>query len=133
MEVKDTPVTIIVSGRNSATTIRQCLESLAGQDWPIDEILVFDNGSTDGSQDIIRDVARKSSVPVKLVDGGADGFLCTAYNHHTVYRYGGRKKYQKEIIIFHMIGFWKHQSEIAALSGSTASPLMISSLSSVLK
>ena len=78
--MSEIPVTVIVSGRNSATTIRQCLESLAGQDWPIDEILVFDNGSTDGSQDIIRDVARKSSVPVKLVDGGADGFLCTAYN-----------------------------------------------------
>jgi glycosyltransferase involved in cell wall biosynthesis len=80
MEMKEIPVTIIVSGKNSATTIRQCLESLAAQDWPVDEILVFDNDSSDGSQDIIREVAAKSNAPIRLIDGGPDGFLCSAYN-----------------------------------------------------
>ena len=60
MTMKEIPVTIIVSGKDSATTIRQCLESLAAQDWPVDEILVFDNDSSDGSQDVIREVAAKS-------------------------------------------------------------------------
>ena len=78
--MNEIPVTVIVSGRNSATTIRPCLESLASQDWPIDEILVFDNGSSDGSQDIVLDVAQSAKVPIWLIDGGADGFLCSAYN-----------------------------------------------------
>ncbi len=78
--MNEIPVTVIVSGRNSATTIRPCLESLASQDWPIDEILVFDNGSSDGSQDIVLDVAKSAKVPIRLIDGGADGFLCSAYN-----------------------------------------------------
>ena len=38
-EIKEVPVTIIVSGRNSSSTLRNCLESLAGQDYPIGEIL----------------------------------------------------------------------------------------------
>lgn len=80
MAVKEQPVTIIVSGRNSASTIRPCLESIAGQNWPIDEILVFDNGSSDGSQDIVRNIAQNSQIPIRLIDGGADGFLCSAYN-----------------------------------------------------
>ena len=76
----ETPVTIIVSGKNSASTMRSCLESLVSQDWPIDEILVFDNASTDGSQGIVQDVARSSRVPVRLIDGGEGGYLCPAYN-----------------------------------------------------
>jgi len=78
--MSETPVTIIVTGRNSETTIVPCLESLASQDWPIDEILVFDNGSTDSSRRLISDVAAKSKVPIRLIDGGPNGFICSAYN-----------------------------------------------------
>ena len=80
MEVRETPVTVIVTGRNSATTIRPCLESLAQQDWPIDEILVFDNGSTDGTPQIVFDVMKSAKAPIRLIDGGKDGFICSAYN-----------------------------------------------------
>lgn len=80
MAVNEVPVTVIVTGRNSVTTIRQCLVSLAEQDWPIDEILVFDNGSTDGTPQLVSDVARHARVPIRLIDGGADGFICSAYN-----------------------------------------------------
>lgn len=78
--MNEIPVTIIVTGRNSATTIRPCLESLSVQDWPIDEILVFDNGSTDGTQDLVADIAAHAKVKIRLIDGGADGFICSAYN-----------------------------------------------------
>ena len=78
--MSDRPVTIIVTGRNSATTIRPCLESLASQEYPIDRILVFDNRSTDGSQEIIRAVAAKSRVSVEFIDGGERGCISTAYN-----------------------------------------------------
>lgn len=80
MEVKEVPVTIIVTGRNSETTILPCIESLASQDWPIDEILVFDNGSSDSSREIVSRFAMKSKVKVRLIDGGQHGFICSAYN-----------------------------------------------------
>lgn len=37
----ETPVTIIVSGRNSSSTLRSCLESFVSQDYPIGEIFCF--------------------------------------------------------------------------------------------
>jgi len=78
--LKEIPVTIIVSGRNSSTTLRSCLESLAGQDYPIGEILCFDNRSTDDSREIAHAVAESSSVPIHVIDGGEDGTLSTSYN-----------------------------------------------------
>ena len=79
-EVNAIPVTVIVSGRNSSTTLRSCLESLAGQDYPIDEILCFDNRSTDDSREIARAVAESSRVPIRVIDGGEGGTLSRAYN-----------------------------------------------------
>ena len=108
--MKEMPVTIIVSGKNSATTIRQCLESLAAQDWPIDEILVFDNDSTDGSQDIILDVARSSRVPIRLIDGGPDGFLCPAYNR------GAAMAKSEIIVLCHSDGMAQSPGELRRLA-----------------
>ena len=77
---EDLPVTVIISGRNSATTIQKCLESIAAQDYPIGEILVFDNGSTDDSRAIVESMAARASVPIRLIDGGAEGTISAAYN-----------------------------------------------------
>lgn len=79
-EMNETPVTVIVSGKNSSTTLRSCLESLAGQGYPIDEILCFDNRSTDDSREIARSVAATSRVPIRVIDGGEGGTLSSAYN-----------------------------------------------------
>lgn len=78
--MKETPVTVIVSGKNSSSTLRSCLESLAGQDYPIREILCFDNRSTDDSREVARDVAASSTVPIRVIDGGEGGALSSAYN-----------------------------------------------------
>lgn len=80
VQMKEVPVTIIVSGRNSSSTIRSCLESLAGQDYPIGEILCFDNRSSDDSFEIANKVADRSDVSIKVIDGGDGGNLSTAYN-----------------------------------------------------
>lgn len=49
-------VSIVVPVRNGASSIGRCLESLQALDWPADrrEILVIDNGSTDGTVAIIK-------------------------------------------------------------------------------
>ena len=78
--MNENPVTIIVTGRNSETTIRDCLRSLIGQDYPVDRIIVFDNGSSDGSVDIVRQAAAQSRVPVELVEAGPKGTISTSYN-----------------------------------------------------
>ena len=91
-EVSETPVTIIVSGRNSSTTLRSCLESLAGQEYPIDEILCFDNRSTDDSREVAHSVAAASRVPIRVIDGGDGGALSSAYNR-------GAQMAKSEIIV----------------------------------
>ena len=78
--LKEVQVTIIVSGRNSATTIKKCLLSLIEQDYSIKEILFIDNRSVDDSVKIAQSVAEKSPVPIRIVDGGEGGTLSSAYN-----------------------------------------------------
>ncbi len=54
----ETPlVSILVPARNEAARIGPCLESLLGLDYPRAEILVVDDGSTDGTPEAVRRVA----------------------------------------------------------------------------
>lgn len=52
-------ITIITSCYNREATIRDCMESVLSQDFPDIEYIVVDGASTDGSLDIIRNVADK--------------------------------------------------------------------------
>lgn len=62
------PVSIIVPMYNSATTIVSALESLISQDYPIREIIVIDNVSTDSSVEIIQNFKeKKKEIPIRLV------------------------------------------------------------------
>lgn len=47
-------VTVVLTSYNYGRYIAQALESALAQDYPNLEVLVLDNGSTDGSQDIVR-------------------------------------------------------------------------------
>jgi GT2 family glycosyltransferase len=46
-------VTVIICTFNGSRTIRECLSSLTGLDYPNYEVMVIDDGSTDGTADII--------------------------------------------------------------------------------
>lgn len=48
-------VTVIIPNYNGKQYIRECLDSLSGQCAGKVPVIVVDNGSTDGSQDIVRD------------------------------------------------------------------------------
>lgn len=52
-------VTIGLSCFNARDTIERALQSAIAQDWPNTEIIVVDDGSTDGSQEIIRSFAAR--------------------------------------------------------------------------
>lgn len=75
-----TPVSVIVGMRNSASTIIRCLEGLAAQEYPIAEIIVFDNVSEDQSVALVESFAQGSRVPVRLVKQTVNGGLATSYN-----------------------------------------------------
>jgi len=57
--------------------LRACLESLARQEYPNFEVIVVDNGSTDGSAEL---VAQASACPVRLIRNSANRGFCAANN-----------------------------------------------------
>ena len=52
-------VSVVVTSYNYAHVLRETLDALVAQTYPAHEILVVDNGSTDGSPDIVREYAAK--------------------------------------------------------------------------
>jgi len=62
------PVSVLVPARNEARNIRRCLESLLAQDYPLLEVLVLDDGSSDDTADIVAEMARRDP-RLRLVRG----------------------------------------------------------------
>jgi chlorobactene glucosyltransferase len=62
-------VSIIVPARNEAVNISVCLASLLNSVYPNFEIVVVDDGSSDGTGDIVRILADHSDGRVQLIDG----------------------------------------------------------------
>ncbi len=53
-------ITVVVPSYNDAVLLERCLDALALQTRPADEIVVLDNGSTDATVDAARRRARAS-------------------------------------------------------------------------
>lgn len=69
--------------RNSATTLPDCLRSISTQKYPIEEILVVDNVSTDNSHEIVTAFAKTCPIPVKLLRQSVDRGVAASYNRGT--------------------------------------------------
>jgi glycosyltransferase involved in cell wall biosynthesis len=74
------PVSVIVGMRNSATTIVDCLKGLIAQQYPIQEIIVLDNVSTDHSASLVEQVSATSPIPLRLIRQTVNGGLATSFN-----------------------------------------------------
>ncbi|TMA22718.1 MAG: glycosyltransferase, partial [Deltaproteobacteria bacterium] len=57
-------ISVVVCTYNGARTIRECLDGLVGLQYPNHEIIVIDDGSTDGTGDLVREYAARG---VRLV------------------------------------------------------------------
>ena len=54
-------VSVIVPNYNNEKYIQQCLDSVLAQTYPIKEIIVYDDCSTDGSRAILKEYANNHS------------------------------------------------------------------------
>ncbi len=61
-------VSVLVPARNEARNIRRCLESLLAQEYPLMEILVLDDNSTDETPQIVAEMARRDP-RLRLIQG----------------------------------------------------------------
>jgi len=62
------PVAVIVPARNEAANIGPCVSGLLGSDYPVLEIIVVDDGSTDGTAEIAGLLAERGEGRVRLVE-----------------------------------------------------------------
>jgi len=73
-------VTVVVVNWNRRELLRACLLSLASQTHPSFEVVVVDNGSEDGSPDMVREVTHAFPVPLRLLTNSVNRGFCGANN-----------------------------------------------------
>jgi hypothetical protein len=77
-------VSIIIPSRNNLKWLLRCIPTLLSQDFEEYEVIVVDNGSTDGSLSEIKILFPN----VKLIEMGYDAFLCASVNAGISYATG---------------------------------------------
>ena len=65
---------------NRRELLRVCLEWLARQTYPFFEVLVVDNGSSDGSPELVREMAAAFPVRLRLIANTINRGFCAANN-----------------------------------------------------
>ena len=67
------PVTVAIVTFNSASYIRQCLRFVYQQDYPVLEVIIIDNASTDATAEILREFESRAQVIYNGVNQGFAG------------------------------------------------------------
>jgi GT2 family glycosyltransferase len=75
---------VIVVNWNRRELLRACLDSLARQRDASFEVVVVDNGSSDGSADLVRATAAEYPVPLRLIANRENRGFCAANNQGMV-------------------------------------------------
>ncbi len=79
-ENKKVPVSVIITMRNASTTLLYTLKSIAKQIYPIKEIIIVDNLSTDNSRELVLQFAQKSKIPIELLRQKEDRGVSASFN-----------------------------------------------------
>ena len=77
---KKIDVVVVVVNWNRKELLRACLTSLSRQTHGSFEVVVVDNGSTDGSPTLIEEMAKDYPVPLRLVVNSTNMGFCAANN-----------------------------------------------------
>jgi GT2 family glycosyltransferase len=73
-------VSVVVVNWNRAALLDKCLQSLAVQSQTGFEVIVVDNGSTDGSQELITRFCQSSAIQVQIIRNTENLGFCEANN-----------------------------------------------------
>lgn len=71
---------VIVINWNRKELLRACLDSLARQTHGSFEVVVVDNGSSDGSPALVEEIAKSYPVPLRLIANSSNLGFCAANN-----------------------------------------------------
>src|SRR5436190_4079473 len=71
-------VTVVLTAHNHARNVAQAISSVAAQSYPHLELVVIDDGSDDGTADVIADCLRRVSLPVRFISREPRGLTATA-------------------------------------------------------
>jgi GT2 family glycosyltransferase len=77
---RDPIISVVVVNWNRRELLRACLASLARQSHPRFEVVVVDNGSQDGSAEIVLELAAAYPVPLRLIANSSNQGFCAANN-----------------------------------------------------
>ena len=61
-------LSVVVAGHNEADAMAKCLRSLGEQTRKIDEIIVIDDGSTDGMREMINELKRQGKITIAVAN-----------------------------------------------------------------
>lgn len=64
---KKEAVSIVMPMRNASTTVISALKSIEKQEYPVKEIFIFDNASSDNSVEIVSKYMGKTKIPISLI------------------------------------------------------------------
>ncbi|MEM3449186.1 MAG: glycosyltransferase family 2 protein [Nitrososphaerota archaeon] len=63
----DPLISVIIVNYNGKNYLKECLKHVLASDYDRFEIIVVDNGSTDSSPELVREIMRKTDKPLKLL------------------------------------------------------------------
>ena len=73
-DFKEQTVSVLVPCYNVEGTLGRCLDSIEAQTHDGIEIVAVDDGSTDGTEDILRERSASSRLPFKIIEKENTGY-----------------------------------------------------------
>lgn len=101
---------VVIIMRNASTTVANALGSVVKQKYPLKDIIVVDNASTDGSVKLVSRYAKKNKIPITLIKHKKNMGVSTSFND-------GAQKARADLLVFMMSdGILESDSEIERLT-----------------
>jgi len=103
-------VSVIIPMLNAETTVLLTLDSVFNQVYPIEEIIIVDNGSSDSSVEIVRKfIAKNKKIPVQLLINKSNRGVGGSYNR------GVKKAKSEYIVLMHSDSTLRTKNELSKL------------------